>query len=289
MKKIAFVIASCAFALVAGAAPELADYTVEQNADRMVIVSFILTEKAILTMDVFTNGVSIGAENYQTFRDAMTNVDEFPANKAVAAGPHVFTWRPTKEWPGYHFANGEFSVAVKAWSFDAPPDYMVIDGSSVSNTPSFYAKADDIPGGIKTADPDDADAVSALSSDPYRTTRLVLRKIPAAGVKWAMGSPENEAYRQSNETQHYVTLTNDYYVSIYPMTFTQCRLFMNRQDNDSVHPKHNMAYTTLRGSYNTEGYCWPGNGHAVTSASALGYMRRRTGFEFDLLTEAEWE
>ncbi len=293
MKKIASVIASCAFALVAGAAPELADYTVEQNADRMVIVSFILTEKAILTMDVLTNGVSIGAENYQTFRDAMTNVDEFPANKAVAAGPHVFTWRPTKEWPGYHFANGEFSVAVKAWSFDAPPDYMVIDYNVKSNA-TFYATAADIPGGIKTAaDPNnitDAER-EILTNDVYRLRKIILRKIPAAGVKWCMGSPETETNRRADETQHYVTLTNDYYVAIYPLTRAQCKRFFNTADAMSdlanIYPKPNQSYTGARGAIAS--YCWPEDGHSVSSTSGFGYMRARTGLQFDFLTEAEWE
>lgn len=272
-----------AVALTAAAAPELKDYTVEQNADRMVVVSFTLTEKAILTMDVLTNGVSIGAENYQTVRDAMSNDDTFPANKVVPAGSHVFTWRPVKEWPGYSFDKGELSVEVKAWSFDSPPDYMVLDSGSISNFPAFYATAADLPGGIKTADPEDADAVAALKNDPYRTTKIVMRKIPAAGVKWRMGSPEDEAYRRSNETPHYVTLTNDYYVSIYPMTFTQINKFCSGEETPSVNPKHNTRYSDMRGST----YSWPEDGYNVGGRFAA--LRKRLGLRMDFLTEAEWE
>ncbi len=283
MTKLLFGTLLCAVALSAAAVPELQDYTVEQNADRMVVVSFTLTENAILTMDVLTNGVSIGAENYQTVRDAMSNDNTFPANKVVSAGPHVFTWRPKKEWPGYFFDKGEFSVEVKAWSFDSPPDYMVLDSGSISNRPAFYATAADLPGGIKTADPEDADAVAALKNDPYRTTKIVMRKIPAAGVKWRMGSPEGESYRRENETPHYVTLTNDYYVSIYPMTFTQINKFCNGQETPSVSPKYNTKYNDMRGTT----YSWPEDGYNV--AGRFAALRNRLGLRMDFLTEAEWE
>ena len=292
MKRI-FTLAASLAALAAIAMPEVQGLTVSQNNNRMVSISFTLTEKAIVTMDILTNGVSIGAENYQTVRDALSNVDEFPANKAVAAGPHVFTWRPTKEWPGYHFDNNALSVKVQAWSFDNPPDYMVIDYNVRSNA-TFYATAADIPGGIKTAaDPTNItdEERKILTNDVYRLSKLILRKIPAAGVKWRMGSPETETYRQTDETQHYVTLTNDYYVAIYPFTLGQCKRFFNTGDDNkylwSVMPKANQAYSNARGAISS--YSWPENGYDVSPSSGFGYMRGRTGFRFDFLTEAEWE
>lgn len=219
MKRLASIFAAvCAFS--AAATPAIENYSVEQIWDGQVIkVSFNLTEKAILTVDILTNGVSIGATNYSTMRDPLDSVNEFPANKIVAAGELVWLWRPTMEWPGHKVASEYFQVELKAWSFDDPPDYMIITYNVKSNA-YFYARAEDIPGGIKTADPNDADAVAALASDPYRTSKIILRKIPAKGVKWRMGSPSGESYRLANEIPHYVMLTNDYYVSIYPLTYT---------------------------------------------------------------------
>lgn len=280
--KLTVASALCATAL--WALPEIEDLAVTQDkGSRMVTISFTLTEKAIVTMDILTNGVSIGAANYQSIHDAQMDTMVFPANKIVAPGSKIWVWRPMVDWPGHVLKNGEFEVTVKAWDFDSPPDYMVLNSSSVSNKPAFYATAADLPGGIKTADPEDADAVAALKNDPYRTTKIVMRKIPAAGVKWRMGSPEDEAYRRENETPHYVTLTNDYYVAIYPTTFTQMNEFCNGSESPSVYPKHNMSYKTLRGST----YSWPEDGYL-----AGGYMatiRKRTGLRLDLLTEAEWE
>ena len=276
-------------ALAVSATPEIENFSAEQIwGENILKVSFTLTEKAILTVDILTNGVSIGSTNYSTMRDPLESENEFPANKIVAAGEHVWLWRPTMEWPEHTMASGHFQVELKAWSFDDPPDYMIVTYNVKSNA-YFYARAEDIPGGIKTADPNDADAVSALSSDPFRTTKIVFRKIPAAGVKWRMGSPPTESRRLDNEIPHYVMLTNDYYVSIYPITWAHSKNFFGKADNTNVSPKHNLSYTDLRGSYDTVGYCWPNDGYAVTSDSCLGKLRAKTGLRFDLLTEAEWE
>ena len=287
-KRLATTLAAVC-ALSASATPAIEDYSVEQIwGEKVLKVSFTLTERAILTVDILTNGVSIGAENYSTMRDPLEAGNEFPANKIVDAGDHVWLWRPTIEWPGRKLASEHFQVELKAWSFDDPPDYMIVTYNVKSNA-YFYARAEDIPGGIKTADPNDADAVAALANDPYRTTKIVLRKIPAKGVKWRMGSPSTESYRLVNEIPHYVMLTNDYYVSIYPITFTQGKNFLGFADNAGVNPKHNTKYTVLRGSYDTAGSCWPDDGYAVTAGSKMGIMRKLFGLRFDLLTEAEWE
>ena len=289
--KWTFTLAASLASLAVIAMPEVQNFSVSQNNNRMVAISFTLSEKAIVTMDITTNGVSIGADNYQTMRDALVNDDVFPAGKPVAAGEHLWTWRPTKEWPGFHFGSNEFAVKVQAWSFDNPPDYMVVDYDIRSNI-TFYATAAEIPnGGIKTADPDDAEALSTLTNDIYRLKKIILRKIPAAGVKWRMGSPEDEQYRRDDETPHYVTLTNDYYVSIYPMTFAQCKRFFSTGDDNKVltwvTPKNNQSYVNARGAIAS--YCWPENGHDVSPTSGFGDMRARTGLRFDFLTEAEWE
>ena len=288
MKRLACMLfAVCA--LSASATPAIENYSVEQIwGEKVLKVSFTLTEKAILTVDILTNGVSIGSTNYSKLCEPLANKDLFPANKIVDAGEHVWLWRPTMEWPGHKVASEYFQVELKAWSFDNPPDYMIIDYSVKSNA-YFYARVEDIPGGIKTADPNDAAAVAALANDPYRTTKIILRKIPAAGVKWRMGSPSTESRRLDNEIPHYVMLTNDYYVSIYPITWTQSKRFFGSADNPAVSAKYNMKYTYLRGDYANAGYCWPDGGHAVTSGSYLGKIRNATGLRFDLLTEAEWE
>ena len=138
MKLIFTLAVAASAALTTFALPEIQNFSVTQGKDRTLSVSFELSEKAIVTMDMMTNGDSIGANNYQRVRNANANDGKSPVGKIAAAGQHLWTWRANKEWPGYFLTNGEFSVSVKAWSLDAPPDYMVIDSATRSNA-TFYA------------------------------------------------------------------------------------------------------------------------------------------------------
>ena len=93
---------------------------------------------------------------------------------------------------------------------------MVIDLDG-TKTRRFYPDADRIPLGV--------------TNDVYKTTKLVMRRIRASGIRWRMGSPISENGRtafqttywtsatgtkvitgQVLEVPHYVTLTNDYYI-----------------------------------------------------------------------------
>ena len=49
----------------------------------------------------------------------------------------------------------------------------------------------------------------------YKTTHLVMRKIPAANKVWRMGAlPAETGYRAATETNHLVKLTRDYYMGV---------------------------------------------------------------------------
>ena len=288
MKALTFAVAALAVAQSALADPEITSLSVTQNNSKVVTIDFTLSEKAILTMDFTTNGVSIGAENYRSVHDAQTDSMEYPANKVVPAGRHVFMWRSNREWPGYVFNNGEFVVNLKAWKLDSPPDYMVLDLATKSNR-WFYASAADLPdGGIKTADPDDAEAVAALTNDVYRTTKLVMRRIPAAYNKWRMGSPTTETNHQPNETTHYVTLTEDYYIGIYELTKWQVKAVGVESAYQTV-AYNNVSYSYFRGNPSSSGCNWPSDGHAVGSSTPMQTFRTRTGVMLDFPTEAQWE
>ena len=272
------------------ARPELSGFAVGQDVNtRLVTIDYTLSESAIVTLDIQTNGVSIGAENFRSIREPLAADNDYPAGRVVSAGAHRLFWQPMQDWVGQMIVNGGLKVVLKAWAFDAPPDYMVIDMTTKSNR-WYYASLAELPdGGIKTADPSDSVAVAALANDAYRTTRLVMRRIPARDVTWRMGSPSGETGRSSNETAHYVTLTNDYFISIYPMTGTQYNYANGSSPGASTVPAYYVTYDTLRGSATGTSFCWPTNGHAVLSTSMFGKLRTLTGLEFDMPTEAQWE
>lgn len=288
-KRMMMVCGTVLSALSAAAMPEVTATSVSQDEmTHVVTLKYTLSEDAIVTLDVTTNGVSIGYDNYANICEPLSDVEGFPANRVVKAGAHTLMWRPHKSWPGYVFENGEVKFELKAWALSQPPDYMVIDLTK-KNSYAFYPSSADLPaGGIKTADPTDTEAVAELTNDVYRTTHLVMRRIPAAGVKWRMGSPTGEADRGPNETAHYVTLTNDYYIGIYQVTRLQSK-YIDGTDRAGALPWVGISYNNIRGSATGTAYCWPTNGHAVNSTSYAGKLQERTGLEIDLPTEAQWE
>lgn len=263
--------------------------TMTQNrSTRLVTITYCLEgEPAVVTLDILTNGVSIGAANiHHVWGDVNRKV-------AVTSGAEVRTilWRPDKSWEGHHVTTPSVQAKVTAWATNAPPDYMVVDlGMEKGRNVFFYTCAAALPDG-------------GLSNDVYRTQRLVMRKIPAAGVRWRMGSPLSEKGRngEGHETTHYVTLNEDYYLGIFPVTQAQWQMFgiVNpswfsvASPDWMVRPVDNVSYEDLRGSSNGPGGQWP-NGdaataHDVAEDSHLATMRARTGVFLDLPTDAQWE
>lgn len=246
--------------------------TMTQNASsREVTITYTLEEEpAIVTVDIRTNNVSIGGEYLWYFRGDV--------NKVVKPGPRTMTWRPDKAWPGHRIESGVTAV-VTAWATNTPPNYMVVS-LVAAKTVRFYADAASIPGGV--------------TDDLYKTDMIVMRKCPAANVEWRMGSPTTETGRNKDrEIPHLVTLKDDYYIGIYPVTQRQYERVHNARpsfhslDADyATRPVENVAYTSWRGSR----FVWPGSDHGVDiEYSKIGPFRTLTGIDFDLPTEAQWE
>ena len=127
-----------------------------------------------------------------------------------------------------------------------------------------------------------------LSDDTCRTTELWLRRIPKG--TFIMGSSEDEVGHSDDETQHKVTLTQDYYIGVFECTQRQWELVMgtkpshfNNVDYYETRPVEQVSYDEIRGKN------WPSSGHTVNASSFMGRLREKTGLTFDLPTEAQWE
>ncbi len=143
----------------------------------------------------------------------------------------------------------------------------------------------------------------------YATTHLVLRKIPAKGQTFAMGSPEGEIGRQNMESgwtgdgqremKHSVSFTNDFYMGVFEVTQSQWNHIKNDwpstwslADCRDTRPVESVSYDTIRGNMSTVGGAWPTNlSHEAASSSFLGMLRSAItdSPKFDLPTEAQWE
>lgn len=157
-----------------------------------------------------------------------------------------------------------------------PNTYLVIDLSSCSsssNYPISYLASEPIGGW----------------TDEYKTTKLVLRRIPWG--MFMMGSPTNEYGRRLGEIPHQVTLAKNFYIGVFEVTQKQWERVMgtwpsySHCDRDS-RPVECVSYGLIRGPYVGSG--WPTNGDVDTDWF-MGRLRARTGLPFDLPTEAQWE
>lgn len=261
------------------AAPTVSNVTVAfDNTTRMMTIGYDLSEKAVVTVDILKDGVSIGAEK---FTDVAGDV-----NGVVKAGRGTISWRPEHLWPDQKFDTPIFTAKVKAWALDAPPPYLVVWLNEEKGKVRHYESEAALPGGITNA--------------VYRTKRLVMSRIPAKGVTWRMGSPNTETGRQENETPHYVTFTNDYYMGVFPVTQGQgilvlghvpgTNVFPGNANPEDSYPVGFYAYNDIRGTKGgTPDIDWPTTGDAVAPNSFLGKLRTTTSLKFDIPTEAQWE
>ena len=164
----------------------------------------------------------------------------------------------------------------------ATDTYMVIDlavGPTATNYPVSYTN----------------EAPAGGWGDEYKTTKLVLRQIPAG--TFTMGSPTNELGRElldpGSETQHSVTLTQPFYVGVFEVTQKQWERVMgnwpswfNTTSARESLPVEQVSYNDIRGT--VAGTNWPADGNVDTD-SFMGRLRTKTGQAFDLPTEAQWE
>lgn len=292
MKSTLMMIATAAGTCAFASAPEVTVNSTVQDRSRAVKVTYTIAgEPAVVTPYAETNRgdgvwIDIGSGNVSFCTGDI--------NKLVDVGDHEFTWQADKSWPNHRIAEGKIRVGVKAWATNAPPDYMVVDLDQ-QHVIRYYASVGQLPGG--------------LADKQYRTRKLVMRKIPAAGVTWRMGQPaaEREGLSGCMTQMGEVTLSADYYMAIYKLTAYQYWLITGETElggraigsltewNEPADetPARRISWLCARSDLHSNSddvkYQWPGSGHTVASYSVLGMLRGKSGVDFDLPTDAQWE
>ena len=139
----------------------------------------------------------------------------------------------------------------------------------------------------------------------YKTTKLVMRRIPAKNKTFLMGGANDWKYYASDNYSLSVTLTNDYWLAVFETTYKQALLLQGYvedasdiSDTDAVRPttKFTTAASTVLTCYSqmrglpSSWTGWPEDVYAVGSSCAIQRMRNSfPGLKFDLPTEAQWE
>ena len=276
MKRLSLATLFALPVLAFAAAPQISDVAFGQitPGKRTVTVSYLLTgAPAVVTMDVQTNGVSIGAANIRCISGDV--------NRAVlpdAQNLKTILWDAERSWPDQQIKDNSVTVKLTAWSLDSPPPYMLVDLSG-TNGISYHASTNDLPFG-------------PLESDVYRTDYMLLRRIDAAGVVWTMGYTQSNGSGYNGNAGHDTMLTNNYYIGLFEVTQGQWKKIAGSypstgytaSDRD-LHPVENVSYNDMRGA----GVYWPS---MPAADSWIGKMCAAAGVAsgtFDLPSEAQWE
>ena len=126
-------------------------------------------------------------------------------------------------------------------------------------------------------------------TDEYKTTKLVLRRIPAGD--FTMGcEPSELGYTGYESIPHRVTITKPFYIGVFEVTQKQYQLVTGDSPSyfkGDMRPVENVSWSMIRGGSPT---CdWPRSVN-VDPSTFMGRIRSRTGIaSFDLPTEAKWE
>ncbi len=207
---------------------------------------------------------------------SLTDHDTGRVYTLTDAGRHRVTWDTAVD--GLDLVSSNVTATVS----------LVRRGTASTATEGLYCVIDLSGGPDATWWP-----VSYLSSvpsggavDTYKTTKLILRRIEAGS--FIMGG------NQTDEN-HRVTLTKPFYMGVFEVTQKQWELVMGSWPGSSpssssgrgdAYPAYYVSYNDIRGS--SSGARWPASA-AVDASSFLGRLRAKTGLDFDLPTEAQWE
>ena len=276
-----------------GAVPRLADsvgIAQAPGSDLVTVTYRLLDAEGIVTVDFQTNGVSIGEMNFNNVYGDVNCLIQ----PSESVDRHVY-WRPSRSWPEGGRIESGFSVKVTVWPTTTPPDYLVVDLLGTSSV-RYYVSPDAMPGDDQTKNS------LGILHPIYKTHKLAMRRVPAQGVTFTMGSPTSgpESYgRSAHETPHKVTFTNDFYLAVFETTQGQWHYLGGGADfphettvgadlpSGDAYPVTGLCYNNLRGT------SWPSDrathdlGGNTTSTIAL--MRQRFSVDFDLPTDAQWE
>ena len=165
----------------------------------------------------------------------------------IAAGIHKVVWDIDTQGISLNSTNAVFTVMYR------DDVYLVVDLSAGASASSYsVSNLGVVPWGGWT--------------DAHKTTKLVLRRLPAG------------TYKMQNISN--VTLTQPFYMGVFEVTQKQWELVMGSNPCSSTSYGTGDSYPVHSVSY--DGIC-------SLSDSFLRKLRARTGLAFGLPTEAQWE
>lgn len=221
----------------------------------------------MVDIDYTLSGDTTGLGVLITVKDGETGKTYTPTKfhevLPTSAGTHRVTWSTEAEGLTSLVTSQMVANVALMRIVDSPAVtsdlYLVIDlsgGPTAISYPISYLDA--VPNG-------------GVWPDEYKTTKLVMRKIPAGSI-------------------NSITVTQPFYAGVFEVTQKQYELVMGANPSCYKGDKRaveGVSYNMIRGE--SAGAGWPGSS-AVDATSFLGKIRARTAIDsLDLPTEAQWE
>ena len=217
---------AAAFAFAdAATPPSVSEVSMSQAANRLVTISYTLANgPAVITLDVQTNATANAAADDPGWAsiggEAVWNAAGDVWRKVTGDTTHTITWHPDSSWPDHRITGNGARAVVTAWALDNTPQYMVVDletGSKYFYPAVEFLPQDAVNGGYVQQ------GLAITNNAHYKTDKLVMRKIEAAGITWKMGSSgeTTNATHVVHEKLHDVTLADDYYIGVFEITQKQ--------------------------------------------------------------------
>jgi len=225
--------------------------------------------KACITYDVggtlpeWANDAELIVTLSNRVSHAVTRARAISGEKEMKLGTHHLLWDFVKDNVDCSGLFADFTVVYESHSL-----YQVIDLSEGASASSYPVTS------VACAPTDGW-------SEEYKTTKLVLRRIDAGS--FIMG-----ASKSFSDESHRVILTKTFYVGVFEVTQRQWELVMGTRPSYftkdyALKPVDSVSYDMIRGSNAKSGL------PEVDANSFLGILRTKTGLDFDLPTEAQWE
>ena len=176
---------------------------------------------------------------------------------------------------------GFISSSVSASASAVGGDHLLVDISGGPTAVSYP---------VSIADLTSADLTGA-GNFAYKSNLIVLKRVPAGS--FTMG---NTTMGGIHAPEHTVNITEDFYAGVFEVTQHQWLQVMGSypagtQDynNSGINtdPVHQVSWEDIRGSA-TGSANWYTAGNTVDSNTFMGNLFAKTGLDFDLPTEAEW-
>ena len=307
MKKfLSMALIGCA-AVAQAALPNNGGYTISDVSlvsqlpwDRRVTVNFTVTPPAGAPADGILRLALVASNGVDAVY--VSDASVYGGNYCGASGRQTIVWDPTVDHKGVLFSDLTFHLAVAETNVTTSLPYLSVrlaDGKVYYHSLAI---------------------TNRITNERFLTDYMVFRRIPATtSDEWKAISGGKDTFTfgaVSNDCAHLyklgsdfikeqtreVKLTKDFYMAVYPLTIGQLERLgfkqrenwaNNRRWNDTYGRGYNAAtmgltYNFLRGADTTAQYNFPASSD-VAPDSLVGVLRARTGLNFDLPTEAQWE